>query len=363
MSRLPRRVDQLIPSIIEHDAVSNHTFEAQRLLREMGFESEIFAAVVGPGAEGRVRPVADLASLAADTEDWLIYQSSVGSPVVDAFLDHRGPRMLDYHNITPAHLVERWIPPLAAEARLGREQLAALAGAVRGSFADSPYNAAELAEAGYVDPTVVPVLVEPANRDAEPDAEVLARLRGGRGATWLFVGQVAPHKAQHDLVGAFACFRECFDPDARLAIVGREMGHAYRDAVARYVRALGLEEAVEMPGSVPVASLAAYYEGADAFVCCSDHEGFSAPITEAMARGLPIVAYAAAAVPGTVGDGGVLLDRKDPLTIASAVAALIADGAARATLVAAGQARAATLSVEAARATFRATIEAILSRP
>ena len=53
----PQRIDQVIPSIVEHDAVSNHTFEAQRLLREMGFESEIYALVIGPGCRGP-RPAA-----------------------------------------------------------------------------------------------------------------------------------------------------------------------------------------------------------------------------------------------------------------------------------------------------------------
>jgi glycosyltransferase involved in cell wall biosynthesis len=352
------RIDQVIPAIIEHDAVSNHTFEAQRLLIEMGYDSEIYASILGPGTEGRVRPIAELPRGGAD--EWLLYQCSIGSPVAELVMGHRGPTMLDYHNITPAHLVERWIPPLGDESRLGRSQLVQLAPKVRGSFADSQFNADELASVGFVAPSVVPVLVEPANRETPPDPMTLERLRTTSGAKWLFVGQVAPHKAQHDLVMAFAAYREIYDPDAQLWIVGREMGHAYRAALERFVRALGITAAVTMTGSVPVAQLAAYFEAADVFVCLSDHEGFCAPVIESMARGLPVIAYEAAAIPSTVGDAGVLLPEKDPAVVAAAVHALCSDGAVRAALVDRGRARAATLSLEHAREAFRAAVSRIV---
>jgi glycosyltransferase involved in cell wall biosynthesis len=351
------RIDQVIPAIIEHDAVSNHTFEAQRLLLEMGYDSEIYASIIGPGTEGRVRPITELPD---GGREWLLYQCSIGSPVAERVMAHRGPTMLDYHNITPAHLVERWIPPLGEESRLGRAQLVRLASSVRGSFADSQFNADELASFGFAAPSVVPVLVEAANRETPPDPAMLERLHTVPGSKWLFVGQVAPHKAQHDLVMAFAAFRELYDPDAKLWLVGREMGHAYRAALDRFVRALGLGAAVTMTGSVPVAQLAAYFEAADVFVCLSDHEGFCAPVIESMARGLPVVAHAAAALPSTVGDGGVLLSDKDPALVAAAVHELLSDAAIRAGLIARGHERASELSLDGARVAFRTAISRVV---
>ena len=356
----PEAIDQVIPAIVEHDAVSNHTFEAQRLLRQLGFASEIFARIIGPGCDGRVRPLAELPTgPSAGDRRWVLYQSSIGSPAADAFAAFPGRKLLDYHNITPAALVERWLPPLGDETRLGRRQLAELAPKVSFAFADSAYNAAELTEAGYAVARVVPVLVEAGNLDLAPDAEVVERLQAARsrgGADWLFVGQLAPHKAQHDVIKAFAAYRRCFDPTARLHLVGREMGNAYRDALRRLVASLGLSAAVELPGSVSTAALAAYYATADVFVCCSSHEGFCVPVVEAMHRGIPVVAYAAAAVPETVGDAGVLVADKDPLTVAATVAELLGDAHARAALVRAGRERAAGYSLERARATFRTVI-------
>lgn len=363
MSR-PERIDQVIPAIVEHDAVSNHTFEAQRLLREMGFASDIFARVVGPGCDGRVRPLDALPELDGDRQ-WLLYQSSIGSPAAEVFARHPGRKLLDYHNITPAELVERWLPPLGDEARLGRQQLARLAPLVSYAFADSVFNASELDAAGFAPTRVVPVLVERGNLEDAPDAAVLARLAAGKragGADWLFVGQVAPHKAQHDVVKAFACYQKAYDPHARLHLVGREMGSAYRDAVRRFVDGLGLAGTVELTGSVPTSVLAAYYASADVFVCCSDHEGFCAPVLEAMHRSVPVVAYAAAALPETIGDGGLLLDAKDPALVAAAVRQVLADPRTRETLVAAGAAQAARYTLESARTAFRDAIGEAVAR-
>ncbi len=359
----PTRIDQVIPSFVEHDAVSNHTAEAQRLLRDMGFESEIFCRVIGPGCDDKVRPLSELPAR-DDGSQWLLYQSSIGSPAGDAFAAHPAPKLLDYHNITPADLVERWIPPLGDESRLGRRQLAAYAPLVRAAFADSGFNAAELDSLGYRNTSVVPVLRPGSHYEAEPDEAALQRLGDAKrngGADWLFVGQVAPHKAQHDIVKAFACYRRAYDPQARLHLVGREMGNAYRDAVRSFAASIGLSEAVELAGAVTAGQLAAYYRSADVFVCCSDHEGFCVPIIEAMHRAVPVVAYGAAAVPETVGCGGVVLPSKDPTLVAAAVHRLIGDRTTYEQARVAGRAQAARYTLERARDAFRRSMSGALA--
>jgi L-malate glycosyltransferase len=358
----PARIDQIIPAIVEHDAVSNHTFAAQRLLRELGFDSEIYALIIGPGCEGRVRPLREI-DKRRDGSQWILYQCSIGSPAADAVANHPGRKLLDYHNIVPEELVEKWLPPLAEESRLGRRQLATLAPMVSVAFADSAFNAAELDSFGYPSAKVVPVLVESGNLLAAPDARVLERFRARKrdgGTDWLFVGQIGPHKAQHDVIKAFAIYRRVYDAKARLHIVGREMGTIYIDALRRFVASLGLANVVEFPGSVPVGTLAAYYETADAFVCLSNHEGFCAPIVEAMARGTSVVAYAAAAVPETLGDAGVLLTEKSPALVASVVHRLLNDEQTRSTFLARGRERAKRYGPDRAERAFRELIESAL---
>ena len=71
--------------------------------------------------------------------------------------------------------------------------------------------------------------------------------------------------------------------------------------------------------------LTAYYELADVFLCASEHEGFCVPIIEAFHMGVPVLAYAATAVPATMDGAGVLYADKDPLALAALINAVVDD--------------------------------------
>ena len=75
---------------------------------------------------------------------------------------------------------------------------------------------------------------------------------------------------------------------------------------------------VHFLGHVSNEELTALYDVADLFLCASEHEGFCVPIIEAFYKRVPVLAYAATAVPATMDGGGVLYDAKDPLEIARA---------------------------------------------
>jgi glycosyltransferase involved in cell wall biosynthesis len=355
----PVRIDQIIPSIVERDAVSHHTLEAQRVLHSMGFVSEIYAGNMGPGLHGRVHLLEELPREPPERQ-WVCYQASIGSSAADVFAAHPGLKLLDYHNISPAELVERWLPHLGEEVRLGRRQLAELAPVVELAFADSEFNRVELEEAGYRRSAVAPLMVDTTNLLSPPDQRLMERLAKGRaegGRDWLFVGQMLPHKAHQDVIKALVLFRRLFDPEARLHLVGRESCPAYADALHRYASALGLGAAVDFAGSVSAAELSAYYESADVFVCCSDHEGFCAPLLEAMHHRVPVVAYGVTAVPETVLDAGIVLPSKSSVLVACAVERVLADDRLREGLVQAGLERTQAFSVEGARRGFAQAIE------
>lgn len=362
MTERPIRVDQVIPSIVERDAVSHHTLEAQRVLRSMGFVSEIFARDIGPGLVGRVRPLTEL-RVETSGRQWICYQASIGSPAAEPVLSHDVPLIVNYHNITPSELVDRWMPHLGEEVRLGRRQLLELAGKARIGIGVSAYNAAELEAAGYAKTAVAALMADHSNFDraAEPGLQArlaAAKLRGG--SDWLFVGQMLPHKSHQDVVAAFACYLKAFDPAARLHLVGRPSCAPYALAVDRFVRDLGLEGSVHVVGSVSAEELSAYYEAADVLVCCSEHEGFCAPLLEAMHHGVPVVAYGVAAVPETVLDAGIVLASKEPALVATAARRVIADLGLRRVLVERGRARAALFSLEAASEAFAAAVDSVV---
>jgi len=364
----PRRIDQVIPTIVGRDAVGNHTFEAEAVLRSLGFTSEIFAERCSSEVAARVRRLEELGSGAGEdpSDRWLIYQSSIGSDAAEVFAAHNSVKLLDYHNITPAGLIGNFSTELAREVAAGRRQLAELAPRVALGMADSSFNADELTALGCREAVVVPLMIDWDNFDTEPDRATAARLsqlRSGGGTDWLFVGQISPHKGQHDLVKAFAYYREAYDPSARLWIVGRETSASYVTKLLVGVAELGLSEAVHFVGAVPPASLAAYYRGVDVFVCCSAHEGFCAPLIEAMHHRLPIVAYGAAAVPETLGRAGVLLDSPTASLVAAGVHRVVSDPVLKDHLVREGERRAATFALAATRARFAEAIASLLARP
>lgn len=176
----------------------------------------------------------------------------------------------------------------------------------------------------------------------------------------MFVGRVAPNKAQHDVVKAFAWYRRVFDAEASLTLVGGVSASSYWSALERFVDGLGLSGVVRLAGSVSEVELEGLYRSADVFVCLSEHEGFCVPLLEAMAHGVPVVALGAAAVPETLGDAGLVLGSKRPGLVAEAVARVVGDAGLRARLVAAGRRRLEDFSLARTRRTLLDALQPVL---
>ena len=339
-----RALHQFVPTL-EPGAVGGHMLELQRLAREeLGAEAELFAEFLHPSFEGRGRRHSDYGRrVPARQGDVLVYHMAIGSVVADFVRDRPEPLVVDHHNITPPEMYARWEPAAAYGCSWGRAQLPQLAGRAALGVADSPFNEDELRQAGYVATATAPILLDPAvmaGPSGAADEDLLARLADSKeGADWLFVGRVSPNKCQHDVVKAFAAYRRLYDPKARLFLVGGSSSAAYSSALEGYAAALGLAGAVRLTGGVSAGALLAHYRSADLFVCLSEHEGFCIPLLEAMGCDVPVVAYASSAVPGTLGDAGVLLASKRPATVAAAAHRVLSDGALRQALVAAGRAR------------------------
>jgi glycosyltransferase involved in cell wall biosynthesis len=235
-----------------------------------------------------------------------------------------------------------------------------LAPSARFGIANSTFSGGDLDAAGFSPTAVVPVLLDAKELDGPFNERLLQRLRremSGGGARWLFIGRAAPNKCQHDLIAAFAAYREVYDPQARLTLVGGRTSNVYYRSLELLADELGVASAVELTDTISDAEKLACYRAADVFVCLSEHEGFKVPIVESFHFDLPVVAYAASAVPETVGDAGVLLDTKDPLVVAAAVDRVLHDDGLRSDLVAAGRRRFQDFALERTSALLLSTLE------
>lgn len=316
-----------------------HALRLRKLLREAGFASDIYALDTHDDVRSQAL---DAKAFRGERDAWILYHFSIGSPLLDLVRAFDVPIALDYHNITEAKYFWRWEPRAAARMLEGRRQLADVAPDVRFALADSRFNEHELVELGYKHTAVAPILLDFADYDSPPDAALLTRRRKARqagGTDWLGVGRIAPNKCQHDIVLAFAAYRRLHDPRARLTLIGGQSAGEYWRALHRLAADLGISDAVTFTDVVNHAELVACYRTADVLLCLSEHEGFNVPVLEAMHFDIPVLAYAAGALPDTVGDGGLVLTDKDPVIVASAVERIRSDASLRTRLVDAGRKR------------------------
>ncbi len=288
-----------------------------------------------------------------------MYQASGYSPAADVAVACGERLVVNYHNVTPPRFFWLWEPSVAASLRAGRAQIAGLAARAELAIADSAYNAEELGGWGYRRIVVVPCLIDTDRLVAVASSPWPARA----GTKWLFVGRIAPNKAQHEVVKAFKAYRVAYDPHAVLALPGRSSSHRYNEALGHFIHDLGLDDVVLRPGSVSDAELGAYYRGADVFVCLSRHEGFCNTVIEAMAAGVPVVSVAAAALPTTIGDAGIVLPEPAAAgTVAAAVHRVVTDRGLAQRLIAHGHERHGHVTLEATAERLCDVIEDLLAR-
>ena len=337
MSERLRIADQIVPTLAYGDAIGNDAFELQRLFWSRGVQSEIFVDEAKPEVRAFARSWRDLRP-GRSREGLTLIHMSMGNDAIDEIAKLPGRKAVVYHNITPARYFSGSNPQAEKYSEIGRRQLKDLASVAELGIADSEFNRRELEELGFPRTAVVPIIVDWSAFDVEPDVAVMRALSEERTSI-LTVGQLLPHKGIHDVIAAFARYRER-DRGARLYLVGSTtMSAQYSERLRADVERLGLSDAVTFTGGVPIEALAAYYRGATALLTLSEHEGFCVPLLEAMRTDVPIVAHAAGAIPGTLGDAGVLLQDKTPDAVAAALERVVGDKELRRDLIAKGRAR------------------------
>jgi glycosyltransferase involved in cell wall biosynthesis len=233
--------------------------------------------------------------------------------------------VLIYHNITPPEFFVDVNKELVRLCFRGRRELGLYRSRCDLALGDSEYNRDELDALGFSPTGVLPVV---------PGFEHLAvadyRTAGEFDDDWvnvLFVGRVIPNKRFEDVIRAFQAYKTFFNPRSRLLLVGSHAGFERYVMMLRSLIARLDARDVHLVGHVSNEELAAYYEIADVFVSASEHEGFCVPLIESFHMGVPVIAYAATAVPSTMDGGGVLYTDKDPMHMAALINAVVDDRA------------------------------------
>ena len=156
------------------------------------------------------------------------------------------------------------------------------------------------------------------------------RLRDGK-INLLFVGRKAPNKRIEYVMLAADYYRAASGHDCRLILCGDESMTAYCRKLRELMTGLSVE--ILWLGRVNQRELAACYRESHLFLCMSEHEGFCVPLVESMIYDLPVLAYAATAVPETLGGSGVSFTEKNLPYLAAVMDAMLYNEALRAAIL------------------------------
>lgn len=168
---------------------------------------------------------------------------------------------------------------------------------------------------------------------AEPGTTPALRAKGSRtqAATpqqlplqLLAVGSVVPRKGYLDLVNALQPLQHL---DWHLTIAGaidRDSKHARE--LRELILVSGQRGRITLTGALPDRDLHQLYTNADVFVMSSHYEGYGMVISEAIARGLPIVCTTGGAMADTAPDAvAIKVPPSTPESLSGALAEIISD--------------------------------------
>ncbi|MEE2637434.1 MAG: glycosyltransferase family 4 protein [Acidobacteriota bacterium] len=326
MSRPPNprpAVHQVLATLGYGDAIGNEVLGIQATLHAAGYRSEIFVET----AERRVEPLCqDYRNLidVSHPDNILIHHFSIGSRASRLAYALPDRMVLVYHNITPPEYFVGVHDELVRLCYSGRRELLAYPARCDLALGDSEFNRRELDEFGFAPTGVLPVVPNFAHLEDQPDRTLLSEFDDER-LNILFVGRIIPNKKIENVIRFFHAYRVKHQLRARLLLVGAYGGfESYLASLHQLIATLGVTD-VHLLGHVSNAELTACYDIADLFLSASEHEGFCVPLVEAFYKRVPVIAYAATAVPATMDGAGVLYDNKDPRHVAAVMHTVLSE--------------------------------------
>ena len=355
------QVHQVLATLGYGDAIGHEVLGIQRVLRAAGYESEIFVETADWRLEPLTRDFRELVDF-SHPDNLLIHHFSIGSKASRTAFALPDRMALIYHNITPPEYFVGVHRTLARECFHGRRELRAYADRCDLALGDSEFNRQELEALGFPRTGVLPVIPELSHLDRTPDW-LVAQDFDDDWTNILFVGRVIANKRIENLIRYFHAYHTLINPRSRLLVVGAQSGFKrYLASLLQLTATLNTPH-VHFIGHVSDEELVAFYEVADLFLCASEHEGFCVPLVEAFYKQVPVLAYAATAVPSTMDGAGVLYDETDPVYVAALMDGILSNPALQDRIVEGQLGAVERLRAKDFAGTLLGFVDQILSRP
>ncbi|MBU0531819.1 glycosyltransferase family 4 protein [Patescibacteria group bacterium] len=173
-------------------------------------------------------------------------------------------------------------------------------------IAVSNYTKSSILKHFEIDPKKISVTLEGV---VTPKSKPQATKSPYQGPYFLYVGNAYPHKNLEALLHAFALFHK-LHPKVKLVLVGKQ--DVFWKWLEKEIDEIEVpRESVVFYGYASEEELDQLYEHATLYLFPSRHEGFGLPPLEAMARGVPVAASEATAIPEILGDAAIYFKPDD----------------------------------------------------
>ncbi len=325
---------QFLPAFRMGDAIGSYTWHIHRIIESWGERSLIFCEFFHNDTMDKALYYRKYDNM-KNEDDTIIYHFSIGSKITDYILGLPQKKIMIYHNITPPEYFRMYSRILYREVKKGRDELLSLKGKFDLYLADSEYNREELAEAGFENACLLPLTINWEDLFAVRPCRIYKKMFDDGRVNILFTGKISPQKRIEDLIKVFYHYKKTLNPQSRLILMGDKEGlfsHYYL-SILSMINRLGLDDVV-FTGFTDARQWVSVYRSADIFLCLSAHEGFCAPVMEAMTAGIPVVSVGDCALKYTMGYGGVLLDERDHLKTAFLIDRICRDNELKKSIVA-----------------------------
>ncbi|MBS1736022.1 MAG: glycosyltransferase [Bacteroidetes bacterium] len=313
--RPEERIFQAMNCLTDRDGVSNTTVDYDNLLKTNGAHTQI----IGSYASEPVKHLSQkIENIQFSNTDYVIYHYWNFCEKAEYFNGIVLPKKIFFfHNITHPNFFHKEDEAYPSTLK-GYEQLSMF-----DNFdlyvCHSNYSASVLRQAiqKTITTLIIPPIVDPKIITERPYDYTFKKIDGSPHI--IFVGSIAPHKKQTDILRFFQYYVNKVNPSATLTIAGGG-SPKYVKELQQLLNTLKLGPTqVKITGKISDSQLYALYRTADVFLSMSEHEGFGVPLAEAMAFDIPVVAYNSTAVPETVGENGCLFDKKNNRVIAEII--------------------------------------------
>jgi glycosyltransferase involved in cell wall biosynthesis len=325
-------------TIIDGDAIGNDIMGMYYTLRNEGYNVGLISEYSSNNLKKYQINSPNIQNFLENTDSILLYHHSIhweyGEKILENF---KGKIIFKFHNITPPQFFKDFSSIHYEKCIQGLKQTDRFIKKYKNCiwWGDSSFNTNQLQQ-NCLNPGQI-FTVPPFNRQdifekVEPNFKIIDDLIKNKRNNILFVGRVAPNKGHVHLIKIIKEYKENFDSNVHLWIIGpidQEHLTVYFNQLSHLIKKNGLERNISFVDKKPENDVKAFYLGCDEFLCMSEHEGFCVPIIEAQQFMLPVVTYGGTALRETTGKNQIILDTFDYSFAASALFTLYTDEAAK----------------------------------